>query len=87
MIKFLISTSETYRVNSEADVDALIEEAKKEGFYILDKYSCVKKEKKVKGEIEDEWYRVTLTKLFNAEKEPTDLIDVKYKKEEFEASF
>ena len=58
--------------------EELINEAKNDGNYILSKYSSVKREQKAKGEVIDEWYKVTLVKTFNAEKEPEVMVDVIY---------
>lgn len=77
MAKYLLSTTETYRVDSEAEAAALIEEAKHDSFGVT-KYSSVHKEHKSKGEIVDEWYRVTLTRAFTDEKEPEDEVSIKY---------
>ena len=70
MSKYLISTTEVYRVDNDSEAEALINEAKNDGKYTLKKYNCENKERKVKGEIEDQWVRVTLTKVFDDEKEP-----------------
>ena len=78
MNKYLVSATEVYRVDNEESAAALIDEAKAETKYILAKYSSVKKEKKAKGEIVDEWYQVTLVKKFNDEKDPIGNIDVNY---------
>lgn len=78
MNKYLVSATEIYRVDNEESAAALIDEAKAETKYILAKYSSVKKEKKAKGEIVDEWYQVTLVKKFNDEKDPISNIDVNY---------
>ena len=78
MAKYLISVTETYRVDTEAEAAKIIEEAKIDGNYVLSKYSSVKKERKQKGEIIDEWYRLTLTKVFTDEKEPDTNIEVIY---------
>lgn len=78
MNKYLISATEVYRVDNEESAAALIDEAKAETKYILAKYSSVKKEKKAKGEIVDEWYQVTLVKKFNDEKDPISNINVNY---------
>lgn len=77
--KYLTSVTENYRVESEAEAARIIEEAKRDGMYILSKYSSVKKERKAKGEVIDEWYRLSLTKVFNDEKEPLEEISVEYK--------
>lgn len=78
MNKYLVSATEVYRVDNEESAAALIDEAKAETKYILAKYSSMKKEKKAKGEIVDEWYQVTLVKKFNDEKDPISNIDVNY---------
>lgn len=78
MNKYLVSATEVYHVDNEESAAALIDEAKAETKYILAKYSSVKKEKKAKGEIVDEWYQVTLVKKFNDEKDPISNIDVNY---------
>lgn len=70
MSKYLIRVDEMYRCDSELEAQQLIEEAKKQGTCELAKYTSVQKARKEKGEIVDEWTRVTLTKLFNNEKEP-----------------
>lgn len=80
MAKYLVSTIETYRVDSEHEAAIAIEEAKKDGSYQLGKYSSEHKERKSKGEVIDEYYKVTLTKLFNDIKEPYDEINVIYER-------
>lgn len=63
----LLKRTEEYRVNNEAEAEALIEKAKqdvdKEG-YILNSYKMVKKEKKSRGEVLDTWVIVTLIKVW-----------------------
>ncbi len=78
MSKFLVSTVETYRVDTDDEAKALIEEAKTSSMFELGKYSSEYKEQKSKGEVVDSWYRVILTKKFNAEKEPSQHIKVDY---------
>ena len=78
MSKYLISTTETYRVDSEAEVEKALEEAKNATEYDLSKYSCVYKEVKKQGEVIDDWYRLTLTKTFTLEKEPDRNVEVSY---------
>lgn len=75
-MKYLTDTTEIYRVDSEAEADQLLETAKASG--VLNKYSCVYKERKQKGEIIDSWYRVTLNKKFTDEKDPTTQITISY---------
>lgn len=77
-MKYLISTTETYRVDTETAVEDLIAEAKAAKNYELAKYTREYKEKKSKGEIVDAWYKVTLTKKFTDEKEPEMTVEVHY---------
>lgn len=78
-MKYLIETTEVYRVDSEEEALTLIEDAKKTS--VVSKYNCVKKEKKLKGEVVEEWYKVSITKKWTSEKEPDSSIEVSYKTE------
>ena len=78
MAKYLITTTETYRVDTEEEVEAVLEEAKNDPNYILVKYSSAYKEKKAQGEVVDQWYRLTLTKTFTDEKEPDRDVQITY---------
>jgi hypothetical protein len=78
-MKFLLKTVETYRVDTEEEATQLIEEAKKK--FTVSKAISEKKSRKAKGEIIDEWVRVTITKEFTEEKEPDDVVSVSYKSE------
>ena len=78
MAKYLISTTETYRVDSEEAVEAILEEAKNDSNYTLVKYSSTYKEKKEKGDVVDYWYRLTLTKAFTEEKDPDRDVQITY---------
>lgn len=79
MAKYLIKTTEEHRADNEAEVAELINAAKADGRYVLSKYSSVKKERKSKGEIIDEYYMVTLVKAFDDPKEPSGEATVEYK--------
>jgi hypothetical protein len=70
MSKYLISKTEVYRADTENEAAALIASAKNSSDYTLTKYSRDYKEKKQKGEIVDSWYKVSLTKVYDDEKEP-----------------
>lgn len=76
---YLVKTTEMYRCDSEDEAKNLIEEAKHGKTFTLTKYNSEIKETKSKGEVIDSWYRVSLTKQFNMEKEPSDMISVSYK--------
>ena len=81
MAKYLVSTVETYRVADETEATNLIEEAKADKNYVLSKYTREHKEKTSKGEVVDEYYKVTLTKIFNDIKEPFSEINITYEVE------
>ena len=73
---YLIETTEIYRVDSEDEAKELIEGAKCTS--TVAKYSCIYKEKKAKGEVIDSWYRVSITKKWDDEKEPCGATKVSY---------
>ena len=77
MAKYLIDTTEVYRVDTEEEATNLIAEAKADA-YGLAKYSSGHKERKAKGEVVDEWYKVTLVRHFTDEKEPDSDVRVTY---------
>lgn len=74
-MKYLINTVETYRVDTEPEAEALITEAKNDVKFILSKYTCQKKEDK---KIDDEYYIVTLNKVFNDVKDPISEVAIDY---------
>ena len=78
MSKFLVSTVETYRVDTDEEAKALIEDAKQSAMFELGKYSSEYKEVKAKGEVIDSFYKISLTKHFNNIKEPSQHIKVDY---------
>jgi hypothetical protein len=77
-MKYLIEVTESYRVDTEAEVNQLIEEAKANPNYELNKYSRAYKEKKQKGEVVESWYKVTLNKRLCDEKDPSGNITLEY---------
>lgn len=81
MSKYLISTVETYRVDTEEEAKQLIEETRKNTIGVLSRYSSQHKEHKTKGTVEEEWYKVTLTQSFNSEREPADNVDINYERD------
>ena len=77
-MKFLISTTEIYRVDSEAEAEQLIQDAKTDDKFDLLKYTTEKKDIKLKGEIVDTDFKVSLNKAFNELKEPLNEVDINY---------
>lgn len=78
---YLIQTQEIYRAESEREAQELISEAKQAGEYTLTKYSSEKKEVKAKGEVIDEYFKISLTKTFTNIKEPDIKANVIYEVE------
>lgn len=70
MANYLIKTTEVYRCDSEHEANLLIQEAKAANEYEVIKSTIENRQMKAKGEIVDEWKRVTITKEFSSEKEP-----------------
>lgn len=77
-MKFLLTTTEVYRVDNEAEAEKLIEEAKADNHFILSKYQSQFKEKKQKGEVIESYHKVTLVKEFTSEKEPEFSCNITY---------
>lgn len=69
-MKYLLTTTEVYRVESENEAKKMIEEAKEDNHFILKKYTSEYKERKQKGEVIDTYWKVSLVKTFTDEKEP-----------------
>ena len=78
MSKYLIQTTEVYRADSEIEAQEIIGAAKAAAEYTLTKYSSEKKEVKAKGEVIDEFYKITLAKIFTDIKDPEVQADVIY---------
>lgn len=70
MSQYLIKTTETYRADTEAEANELIDLAKNDARYEVIKSTIENRTTKAKGEIVDEWKRVSITKVFAEEKEP-----------------
>lgn len=78
MSRYLCQVQEIYRVNTEAEAATLIEEAKSDNRFTLLKSSTEYKTVKAKGEIVDEYFKVTLVKHFTDLKEPDCSVTVAY---------
>lgn len=80
-MKYLLKSTEEYRVSTQEEATQLIEEAKQESGYILQKYGSQHKERKQKGEVIDDYFKVTLVKTFTDEKEPNFQTKITYEQE------
>ena len=80
---FLLKTTETYRCDSEEEANLLVASAKEENdIYDVTKSTIENRQLKQKGEIIDEWKRVTITKEFTSEKEPWRKMEASYSEQE-----
>ena len=77
-MKYLLTSTDTYRVATVDDVEVLHEELKNDRNFQLVSFSYKTKYIKAKGEIIEEYQVVSAKKLFNDEKDPENHIDVKY---------
>jgi hypothetical protein len=77
-MKYLVSSVDTYRVDSVEEVERFHEELKNDTHFTLASFGYKHKEVKQKGEVIDEYELVTVKKLFNIEKEPDKEINIKY---------
>lgn len=82
MSVYLIDTTHNYRADTEAEVNQIINKAKTEAPSMVIKYSSKYKELKKKGEVEDSWYKVSVTQTFNDEKEPNTYVNITYDTED-----
>lgn len=67
MAQLLLKKTDVYRVDTEEEAMAMIEDAKEkqmEGGFTVTKSGYVMKTKKSKGEIVDAWYICTIEKTF-----------------------
>lgn len=77
-MKYLISSVDTFRVETVEDVQALHEELRNDTHFTLAAFSYKTKQIKEKGEVIEEYQLVTAKKLFNNEKEPDSSIEINY---------
>lgn len=77
-MRYLTKVVESYRLENEKEVEAFLKELKSDSSFEIAKYASVKKEKKAKGEVIDEWIHFEVTKIFNKEAEPDREINIKY---------
>ena len=78
MIKYLLSATNTYRVHTVAEVEALHEELKNNPDFELVQFSYTTKDIKVKREIVDQYQVVKAKLVFTNEKEPEVMYEVEY---------
>lgn len=81
MNKYLLTSTDTYRVETVEDVEALHEELKNNPRFQLVSFSYKTKYIKEKGEIIGEYQVVSAKKVFNDEKEPSTTININYEVE------
>ena len=77
-MRYLLSCTDIYRVDTVAEVEALHEELSTDVNFTLAAFSYKTKPIKEKGEVVGEYQVVTAKKVFNAEKEPDNYITIHY---------
>lgn len=77
-MRYLLTTTEKYRVGTVEEAEALHEEFLKDGRYILNSFGYTTKYIKEKGQIVEEYQVVTVKKTFNEEKEPGVDVSINY---------
>ena len=77
-MKYLINTTDVYRVETVEDAERLHDELKNDGNFTLVSFGYKTKYIKVKGEIVEEYQLVTAKKTFNEEKDPSRFVEVSY---------
>jgi hypothetical protein len=80
-MKYLVSQTDVYRVDTVAEVEQLHQELKNSHDFTLSAFSYKTKVKKAQGDIVDEWQLVTAKKEFNDEKDPTNEVSIIYEVE------
>ena len=68
-MKYLINTTEVYRFDKETEAQHYVDDLKRKGLDVVSS-TIQKKERKQKGEVVDEWIRLTVKINYNDEKEP-----------------
>ena len=77
-MRYLLNTTEKYRVGTVEEAEALHEEFLKDNTYTLTSFGYTTKYIKQKGQIIEEYQVVTVKKAFNEEKEPGVDVNIKY---------
>ena len=68
-MKYLITRTDIYRCDTEEEAKSFLQELKDGGLCVISS-TIQMKEKKQKGEVVDEWTRLTVKTVYNDEKEP-----------------
>lgn len=77
-MKFLINATDTYRVDTVAEVEQLHEELKNDPSFTLASFSYKTKYIKEKGDIVGEYQLVAAKKIFTDEKDPSCQVTLIY---------
>lgn len=81
MKEYLLTSTDTYKVDTIEDVERLHEELKRNPRFQLVAFSYKTKPIKIKGDVIGEYQVVSAKKLFNEEKEPDTIINISYEVE------
>ena len=75
---YLISATNTYRVHTVAEVEALHEQLKNDDRFTLNSFSYTTKDIKEKRQVVDQYQLVKAKLTFTTEKEPDRFFEVEY---------
>jgi hypothetical protein len=77
-MKYLITETETYVVDTLAEVEELHQELQNNPSFTLGSFGWKEKEIKAKGEVIDSYFLCNAKKIFNSEKEPISTVEIIY---------
>lgn len=77
-MKYLISSTDVYRINTVEEVEAFHEELINDNHFTLASFGYKTKQIKQKGDVIDEYQLVTAKKVFNDEKDPFTNVEINY---------
>lgn len=69
-MKYLLTRTDVFRCDTEQEAEQFLTQLKNSGEYDVNSSTITKRELKQKGEVVDEWVRLTVKKIYNSEKEP-----------------
>lgn len=78
MTNYLIKSTDVYRINTIGQVESFHAELKNDPHFTLDGFAYKQKNVKEKGEIVEEYFEVTVKKIFNDAKDPIGNTKIEY---------
>lgn len=82
-MRYLTKVVETYRIPTVEQAQSFHEELKNDSRFTVSSFSTKTKAIKEKGEIVEEYQLVTVSKLFNIEREPDGVVEIEYNRQDY----